>query len=78
MLSQTSSFISQCIVIFLMFNINVLWTSNTNKFVGNVKNITVYALKDENYLNNSDIYKYLKLNISWLSPNGNKQPSSYR
>ncbi|XP_035722626.1 vascular endothelial growth factor receptor 2-like isoform X1 [Vespa mandarinia] len=76
MLSQTSFFL-QFIVTFLIFNINIVWASNIDKFVGNVKNITVYTLKDENYLNDNDIYKSLKLNISWLSPNGNKQPSSY-
>ncbi|KAI4483139.1 hypothetical protein M0804_008194 [Polistes exclamans] len=77
MLLQTSSFFLQCMVIFFVFNINTSWASNTNKFVGNVKNITVYVLKDDKYLNSNDIYKSLKLNISWLPPNENKQPSSY-
>lgn len=78
MLSQTSSFFLQSIVIFLIFNINILWASSTNKLFGDVRNITVYALEDKKYLNHYDIYQSLKLNISWLPPNENMQPSSYR
>ncbi|KAL2728049.1 vascular endothelial growth factor receptor 1-like [Vespula maculifrons] len=77
MLSQTSSFFLQSIVIFLIFNINISWASSTNKLFGDVRNITVYALEDEKYLNHYDIYQSLKLNISWLPPNENMQPSSY-
>ncbi|KAI4496150.1 hypothetical protein M0802_008017 [Mischocyttarus mexicanus] len=77
MLLQTSSFFLQRMMIFLVFNINISWASNANKFVGNVKNITVNVLKDDKYLNADDVYKSLKLNISWLPPHGNKQPSSY-
>ncbi|GAB1862189.1 Vascular endothelial growth factor receptor 3-like isoform X1 [Camponotus japonicus] len=47
------------------------------RFAGIVENITVYALKDENYLENDNILKSLKLNISWIPPNKGKQPSSY-
>jgi len=69
------------IVLVLLFN-----TYATNVkiakvgFVGIVKNITVYAFEDEIDLKNRDIYalKSLKLNISWIPPNGEKQPSSYR
>ncbi|KAK2585418.1 hypothetical protein KPH14_010086 [Odynerus spinipes] len=77
MLTQTSSFFLQCIVILLFFNTVKLRASTTKKYVGNVQNITVYAIENKKYLDNNDIYKSLKLNISWLPPNGNKQPSSY-
>lgn len=51
---------------------------NIIKFAGTVENITVYALEDENSLNNDNTLKSLKLNVSWIPPDGERQPSSYR
>lgn len=48
------------------------------EFVGIVQNLSVKALQDDRYIKNNDTYKSLKLNISWLPPNSNRQPSSYR
>lgn len=57
---------------------NTTNATNTMRFAGIVKNITVNLLNNENYLENNNILKSLKLNISWLPPNEGKQPSSYR
>lgn len=66
------------IIIILFLCSNTTNAKNAMRFAGIVENITVYALKDENYLENDNILKSLKLNISWIPPNKGKQPSSYR
>lgn len=64
------------IISFLCFD--TICTTNAMRFTGIVENITVYAIKDENYLQSDNMLKSLKLNISWMPPNKGKQPSSYR
>lgn len=51
----------------------------SGEFVGNVRNVTVKVLQDEpGFESDTDLHKSLKLNVSWLPPDGNKRPSSYR
>jgi len=79
--STCKSILIYSIVIVLLFNTYVTNVKiATVGFVGIVKDITVYALEDESDFKNGDMYvlKSLKLNISWIPPNGRKQPSSYR
>jgi len=66
------------IIIVWLFYSNIIYATNeknVTKFAGIVENITVYVLEDKSYFKNDNI---LKLNISWMPPNGGKQPSSYR
>lgn len=68
-------------IIILFLCSNTICTTNAEnamRFTGVVENITVYAIKDENYLENDNMLKSLKLNISWMPPNKGKQPISYR
>lgn len=66
------------IVLLLSGTICATNAKNTPKFVGIVENITVYVLEDESYFQSDNVLKPLKLNVSWMPPNGGKQPSSYR
>jgi len=66
------------IIIVWFFYSNIIYATNAKnvtKFAGMVENITVYVLEDKSYFKSNNV---LKLNISWLPPNGGKQPSSYR
>lgn len=47
-------------------------------FIGPVQNLSVKAFQDDRYAETNDTYKFLKLNISWLALNSDRQPSSYR
>lgn len=71
-----SLLIYAALVLSCLYNEN--YAKNTNQFVGAVRNLSVKLLQDWNYKEKHDAYKFLKLNISWLPPNGTKQPSSYR
>lgn len=66
-------------VLFLYFDTTCATdVKDVAKFAGVVENITVYVLEDESYFKNDNVLKSLKLNVSWIPPNGRKQPSSYR
>lgn len=68
------------VAVLLLYSDTICATNekNVTKFAGVVENITVYVLEDESYFKNDNVMKSLKLNISWMPPNGGKQPSSYR
>ncbi|EZA58164.1 Fibroblast growth factor receptor [Ooceraea biroi] len=79
---------TQCKLILVYGIVIALFLSNTcatnakiatARFPGIVENITVRALEGGNYLENEDAHtlKSLKLNVSWVPPNGGKRPSSY-
>ena len=46
-------------------------------FISPVQNLSVKAFQDDTHAETNDAYKSLKLNISWLAPNTDRQPSSY-
>lgn len=65
------------VVVLLLYSDTICATNTKNvaQFASVVENITVHVLEDESYLKNDNV---LKLNVSWMPPNGGKQPSSYR
>lgn len=79
MLTQCKRILIYNIIIILFLCSDTICTINAKnimKFAGIVENITVYALRDGSLEN--DMFKPLKLNISWVPPKEGKQPSSYR
>lgn len=68
------------VVVLFLFSDTICATNEKDvaKFAGVVENITVHVLEDESYFKNDNVVKSLKLNVSWMPPNGEKQPSSYR
>lgn len=65
-------------ILILFYLCDGKYVTNTNEYVGTVRNLSVEVLKDPKYIEKQDAYKFLKLNISWLPPNTFRQPSSYR
>ncbi|XP_076300533.1 uncharacterized protein LOC143218874 [Lasioglossum baleicum] len=47
------------------------------EFFGAVRNLSVNVVRDERYSASENVYKSLKLNVSWLPPSSARQPSSY-
>lgn len=68
------------VIVLLLYSDTICATNikNAPKFVGIVENITVYGVEDQSYFKSDNVMKSLKLNVSWMPPNGGKQPSSYR
>lgn len=64
-------------ILILFYLCDGKYVTNTNEYVGTVRNLSVEVLKDPKYIEKQDAYKFLKLNISWLPPNTFRQPSSY-
>lgn len=64
------------ITLFLYFNTTC--ANSSRNFAGIVENVTVYVLENASYFEDDNTFKSLKLNISWMPPNGDRKPSSYR
>nr|XP_031830019.1 receptor-type tyrosine-protein kinase FLT3-like [Nomia melanderi] len=64
-----------CTVIVLLSSCGGQCAKNGVEFAGAVRNLSATVLQDEKYSNN--VYKFLKLNVSWLPPDSVRQPSSY-
>ncbi|XP_076757297.1 uncharacterized protein LOC143427249 [Xylocopa sonorina] len=77
LLSQIQPLLVYGVVVFFLFYNGKHVKGTGGEFVGAVRNLTVKVLPDREYAERKDAYKFFKLNISWLPPNGTRQPSSY-
>ncbi|XP_076683959.1 uncharacterized protein LOC143376992 [Andrena cerasifolii] len=74
---RTSLILIYGVLIFLYLFDETRRVQGGTGFISPVQNLSVKAFQDDRYAETNDTYKFLKLNISWLAPNSDRQPSSY-